>query len=133
LASVSSRKEIRDALAMRLGADAPIDFLMQNLKRNEERFDWRLNLMATALCMRDLCDFPPQLKYQRYAGPALFAAGADSDYVRAQSRADILRLFPGARMAQIPEAGHWVHADQPAALLQALQPWLAGVLALAAI
>ncbi|HSV50505.1 MAG TPA: alpha/beta fold hydrolase, partial [Burkholderiaceae bacterium] len=47
LASVSSRKEIRDALAMRLGADAPIDFLMQNLKRNEERFDWRLNLMAT--------------------------------------------------------------------------------------
>jgi len=124
MAASTSRKEIRQALAVRLGGDAPVDFLMQNLKRHDERFDWRLNLMATAVCMPDLCGFPPQLARQRFPGPSIFVAGADSDYVRVESLAGIARLFPRARVERIPNAGHWVHADEPEALLRALQRWL---------
>jgi esterase len=124
IAASTSRKEIRQALATRLGDNAPVDFLMQNLKRHDERFDWRLNLMATAVCMQDLCGFTPQAARQRFPGPALFVAGADSDYVRVDSLAGIARLFPRARVERIPNAGHWVHADEPEALLNALQRWL---------
>ncbi|MES2942170.1 MAG: alpha/beta fold hydrolase, partial [Pseudomonadota bacterium] len=60
LAASTSRREIRQALATRMDAGAPVDFLMQNLMRHDERFDWRLNLMATAMCMKDLCGFPKQ-------------------------------------------------------------------------
>jgi pimeloyl-ACP methyl ester carboxylesterase len=61
---------------------------------------------------------------KHYAGPALFVAGVDSDYVRTESHADIKRLFPRARLAPIDDAAHWVHADQPEALAQALHGWL---------
>jgi len=124
VASATSRKEIRKALAHSLGGDAPVNFLMQNLRRHDERFDWRLNLMATAVCMQDLCGFPHQLMRGHYAGPALFVAGADSDYVRPESHAGIQRLFPRAHLKHIADAGHWVHADQPDALLSALRGWL---------
>ena len=133
VAAATSRREIRQALASRLGGEAPVDFLMQNLQRHDERFDWRLNLMATAVCMRDLCGFPEKLLRQHYPGAALFVSGEHSDYIRPESRAGIVRLFPQARLQQVPEAGHWVHADEPEALLHALRSWLGETVALPAI
>ena len=124
VAAAASRKEIRQALAHSLGGDAPVDFLMQNLRRHDERFDWLLNLMTVAMCMQDLCAFPERLLRRRYQGPALFIAGADSDYVRPKSHVGIECLFPRARLEHIADAGHWVHADQPEALLRALHGWL---------
>jgi esterase len=124
VAGATSRKAVRQALADSLGGGAPVDFLMQNLRRHDERFDWRINLMATAMCMPDLCGFPQPLMRNHYAGPALFVAGVDSDYVRAESHPDIKRLFPRARLAHIDDAAHWVHADQPEALVHALYGWL---------
>ena len=132
VAAAASRREIRQALASRLGGEAPVDFLMQNLQRHDERFDWRLNLMATAVCMRDLCGFPEKLLRQHYPGPALFISGEHSNYVRAESRAGIVRLFPKARLQQVSDAGHWVHADEPEALLHALRNWLGETVALPA-
>lgn len=126
VAAATGRKEVRHALGHSLGGSAPVDFLMQNLRRHDERFDWRLNLLAVAMCMQDLCAFPEQLLRRRYPGPALFVAGADSDYVRPESHAGIRRLFPRARLEHIADADHWVHSDQPEALLRALQDWLGG-------
>jgi esterase len=131
MVAATNRSEIRQALASHLDAGAPVDFLMQNLRRHDERFDWRLNLMAVAKCMHDLCAFPPQPAGRRYGGPALFASGAASDYVLPAMHARIRQLFPRARLASVAEAGHWVHADQPAALVQTLQRWLCETRALA--
>jgi pimeloyl-ACP methyl ester carboxylesterase len=124
-AGAASRREVRQALADSLGAQAPVDFVMQNLRRQYDRFDWRLNLLATGLCMRELCGFPEALRDARYDGPALFMHGAESDYVPPSSLAGIRALFPRARTERIADAGHWVHADQPAALLCGLRDWLA--------
>jgi esterase len=126
VAAASSRNEVRQALAQSLGGTAPVDFLMQNLRRHDERFDWRLNLLAVAMCMPDLCAFPDPLLQRCYQGQALFVTGADSDYVGIESHAGIQRLFPRARLEHIDGAGHWVHSDRPAALLRVLQGWLAG-------
>lgn len=131
IATAASRKEIRDTLATRLPGGAPVDFLLQNLRRQEDRFDWRLNLMATAMCMRDLCGFPQRLLDAAYEGPALFVAGAESDYVRPDAHAAIAQLFPAAELEEIPRAGHWVHADEPQALLRVLRGWLHDTSALA--
>jgi pimeloyl-ACP methyl ester carboxylesterase len=98
---------------------------MRTLRRQDERFDWRINLMAVAVCMPQLCDFAGGLMTRRYDGPALFVAGALSAYVVPESLPLVARLFPQARLETVPDAGHWVHADQPAALLQLLKPWLA--------
>ena len=124
-AGAAGRLEIRRALAASLSADAPVDYLMQNLRRERDRFDWRLNLLATSLCMRELCDFPASFRHARYEGPALFIAGAESDYLQPASLPGIRALFPCAEVERIADAGHWVHADQPAALVCGLRDWLA--------
>jgi esterase len=48
-----------------------------------------------------------------YDGPSLFLSGALSDYVTPAHRPAIKVLFPNARFAKIPGAGHWLHADRP--------------------
>lgn len=124
-AAATGRNEARQALAQSREGDTPVlDFLMQNLRRHDERFDWRLNLLAVAMCMQDLCGFPQRFRHRHYEGPALFLAGTDSSYVQAESHAGIARLFPRAHLEHIDDAGHWVHADQPGALLRVLRRWL---------
>lgn len=121
----ATRRDVRKALAEGLTGQAPVDYLMQTLRRQNDRFDWRVNLLATGLCMRELCDFPDELKRGRYDGPALLISGEESDYVRPESVAAIRALLPCSRFQGIAEAGHWVHADQPAALSNGLLDWLA--------
>ena len=124
VAAAATQRQIQDLLASSLHPGASEEFLQQNLRRYNDRFDWRVNLMATVRCMRDLCTFPEPLQHQRYDGLALFLAGADSDYVRPESMETILNLFPAVQVERIPDAGHWVHVDQPQALLCGLHDWL---------
>ena len=131
-AAAAARRQFAEAVATSLRPDTWEDYLMQNLRRHNERFDWRLNLMATAVCMGDLCGFPEDLLIERYDGPALFLAGAESDYVGADSQTRIRGLFPEVRLERIADAGHWVHADQPEALLDKLHGWLNDIHAAAA-
>ena len=123
LAAALGREEAMEVVARGMDGGTPVDFMVPRLLRYGERFDWRLNLLAVAMCMRDLSDFASPAR-RRYDGPALFLAGAHSDYVRPDSHARIARLFPRARLQTVAGAGHWVHADQPEALLRMLRDWL---------
>ncbi len=60
-----------------------------------------------------------------YDGPALFVTGARSDYVLPAYHPTILRLFPAARLVAIKDAGHWLHAEQPAAFNATVGAFLA--------
>ena len=59
-----------------------------------------------------------------FEGPTLFLSGGASDYVRPEARETIRRLFPRARMAKIPGAGHWLHAEKPREFEAALRVFL---------
>ena len=61
----------------------------------------------------------------RYDGPTLFVTGARSDYVHPEAWPVIAALFPCVRYATIENAGHWLHADQPAAFNAAVGAFLA--------
>jgi esterase len=60
----------------------------------------------------------------RFAGPALFLAGAASEYLRPEHHARIRSLFPAAGFEALAGAGHWLHADQPRAFIAALERFL---------
>ncbi len=68
--------------------------------------------------MNTLTGYPEDLVGLTYGGPTHFLSGAASDYVREAHHARIRDLFPKAEIDSIPEAGHWVHAEQPAAFLE---------------
>lgn len=64
-----------------------------------------------------------------FFGPSLFVHGGRSTYV--QPEVDYPRIkerfFPAADFHCIPEAGHWVHADQPNAFVGVVGEFLAGL------
>ncbi|MFT5127714.1 MAG: esterase [Rhodothermales bacterium] len=96
-------------------------FLLTNLNRVDGKFQWRLNLDALATWIRELSSFTGTGTFD---GPSLFLAGERSDYV-GTAEADLIACqFPNSALQFITDAGHWIHADQPAAMIEAVEAFL---------
>lgn len=99
-----------DAKAQLVGLDPGVDdFLLQSIDIKEKR--WKLNLDVLAAEMPKIVGFPSV--QGTFDGPTLFLSGATSDYVKSDYRPAIKELFPAAKFAKIPGAGHWLHAEKP--------------------
>lgn len=122
LPSVARRSDADAALAERVPEAAVRSFLLQSLAIEDGRAQWRLNLDALAAEMPAILGFPEIAA--RFAGPTLFLTGGASNYVRPEHRARILQLFPAATHELLPGAGHWLHADAPAAFIAAVERFL---------
>lgn len=106
-----TRVETRaDALAQLSGLEPGLaEFFLQSLDLKERR--WKLNLDALEANMASILSFPDLAG--PFEGPVLFLSGANSSYVLPEHRARIRELFPKARFAKLPGAGHWLHAEKP--------------------
>jgi pimeloyl-ACP methyl ester carboxylesterase len=99
-------------------------FLLQNLRPGESP-SWRVGLRQIAAALPAITGWPTPPTGATYGGPTLFVAGARSDYIEAAARPVIRGLFPEARFVKVKDAGHWVHADNPAAFLAVLEGFCA--------
>jgi pimeloyl-ACP methyl ester carboxylesterase len=98
-------------------------FLLQNFAPGPTPA-WRIGLDHIANdipLIESWPQFPPGTCYE---GPALFIGGARSDYLLPAHHDLIKQLFPAARFEVIPEAGHWLHADQPELFGTAVEQFL---------
>jgi esterase len=100
-------------------------FLLQNLILGNEP-SWRIGLAEIVAALPGIEDFSPPPGH-RYPGPALFVAGARSDYIRPEHQGAIRALFPAARFARVAGAGHWLHADNLEGFLSEIMPFLTAV------
>jgi esterase len=124
LAGVSRRAEVDAQLAGAIPNQAERAFLLQNLVLDGGQARWRLNLPVLDRFMPEISGFPESAAGAAFAGPALFVAGERSSYVRPEYQPAIERLFPKARIVQVPAAGHWLHAERPDAFLALVTPFL---------
>lgn len=95
-------------------------FFTQSLDVKGQR--WMLNLDVLAREMPKILGFPEVTG--QFDGPVLFLSGAQSHYVAPGHRDRIRALFPNARFAKIPQAGHWLHAERPREFEAALRVFL---------
>jgi pimeloyl-ACP methyl ester carboxylesterase len=100
------------ALAPAVPEAAVRAFLLQNLVFAEKPY-WRTGLAHIADAMRDIEGWPADATALSYAGPACFIAGALSTYILPDHRPVIDGMFPASQIVSLPNAGHWLHADQP--------------------
>lgn len=123
LAGVDTRAEADRRLAATVPEASLRAFFLQSLDLKAEGGPrWRLNLDVLAEEMPKIVGWPdPQGMFE---GPVLFLTGAESHYVRPEHRALIRPLFPQARFAKLPGAGHWLHADKPRAFEETLRIYL---------
>lgn len=126
LAGLRRRGEADARLASVVHNPAERAFLLQNLVFAENGAAWRLNLAAIEHEMPSLVGFPSLPAGAKYDGPALFVGGGRSEYLRPAHEPALRSLFPKAQTAFIPEAGHWLHAEQPQAFLDLVALFLAG-------
>ncbi|MBV8456952.1 MAG: alpha/beta fold hydrolase, partial [Acetobacteraceae bacterium] len=126
LRGVKRRAEVDAALAGAVPDPAERAFLLQNLVIDENAAHWRLNLETIERVFSEIVGFPDLPVGIAYRGPALFVAGAHSNYIQPEHEPGIRRLFPRTRIMRIAGAGHWVHAEQPQAFLQTVGPFLSG-------
>ena len=99
-------------------------FLVQNLVTEDGGLRWRINLQAIEASLTELSGFPASYAEKRYEGPTLIVAGGRSTYIKRADKPVFSRFFPNLRLVEIPDAGHWVHAEQPRAFLDAVGPFL---------
>ncbi len=121
LGAVDSRRDADTQLKPHVPEDTVRAFLLQSLDVKARR--WRLNLDVLDNEMDQIMGFP-DMETAPFEGPTLFLAGADSDYVQRSHRDRIKSLFPTARFAKIPNAGHWLHAENPRAFEAAVRTFL---------
>ena len=113
LTSLTRRSEADARLAQTVDDAGTRAFVLQSLDLKARR--WQMNLAALKAAMDDLTGWPEGLS-PRFHGPVLAVAGARSDYVAPEGEAALRALFPQARVERIDGAGHWVHAEAPAAV-----------------
>jgi len=110
LTQIERRSDAEAQLATAGVERALQSFFTQSLDVPGKR--WRLNLDALEAEMPKIIGWPDDVSGQ-FAGPTLLLSGGASDYVQPEHREAIKALFPQARFAKIPGAGHWLHAEKP--------------------
>jgi pimeloyl-ACP methyl ester carboxylesterase len=111
-------------LARAIASPSVRGYLLRNLVQDKGgRWRWRLNLPVLARSLDAILGFPDPAGRQ-FPGPTLFLYGGRSDYLTGEALPRIRTLFPLARLRSIPEAGHWIYADQPEAFSAAVAGFL---------
>jgi len=118
LGTLASRAEADARLRAAVPDDAVRLFLLQNLRR-KGGWHWQQNLAMLGDALPQIGDWP-DTGAARYPGPVLWLTGARSGYVKHADVATMRELFPAVERTVVAEAGHWVHADQPRAVIDAL-------------
>lgn len=117
-ASIERRSDVLEQLT---GLEPGVpEFIAQSVDVAQKA--WRLNLDALTAEMPKIIGFPKVTG--QFGGATLFLSGATSDYVQTAHRALIKPLFPQAKFAKIPGAGHWLHAEKPREFEAALRVFL---------
>lgn len=121
LDSISSRKEAELFLETRVEDWAMRQFLMTNLKRNEDgTFSWGVNLKGLHAALEVMSKNPLDEASDVFMGPTHFIIGENSSYFKEEDEETARLHFPKSFYSTIAGAGHNPHIEKKAAFLEAI-------------
>lgn len=123
---VDNRNEIADILAEKIDNLRIRQFLLKNIAKDKESglFKWKLNPkilydhldeIVSGVNRLWLADRIPITSY-----PVNFIRGLNSNYITSEDETLIKEIYPESRIIDIPNAGHWLHAEQPELFVNAV-------------
>ncbi len=111
-------KELQDAIPNKMVRS----FLLKNLGRDEDKqLYWKFNLQVLSDHLQDIMDGFSDIKGKvsfPEDKPVFLVRGEDSPYVHEDDMQEVRTFFPSVQTANIPNAGHWLHAEQPELFLK---------------
>lgn len=123
---VKSRNDVDDFMAEKLDDKRIRQFLLKNVARDNKtkQYKWRVNAevlydhldeIVSGVNPNWLDDRTPITSY-----PVIFIRGLLSKYILDEDKALVNEIYPDAKIIDIPEAGHWLHAEQPQKFMEAV-------------
>jgi esterase len=123
---ILSREEVDDFMAQKIDDERIRQFLLKNVAKNKETkmFYWRVNAevlyshldeIVSGVNKNWLDDRIPIISY-----PVIFIRGMKSKYILPEDEPMIKEIYPDSRIIDIPDAGHWLHAEQPGLFMKAV-------------
>ena len=87
------------------------NFILKNLKRDGKYFNWRPNVK---LLIRSIVELSSIIKLNRpIKNKVLIIKGGNSNYITKDDIKDLPETFLLYKINEIPNSGHWVHAENP--------------------
>jgi pimeloyl-ACP methyl ester carboxylesterase len=122
---LDSRKQADALLSEYIPEPGIRQFLLKNLYwAAPGQLGLRINLKALTDNANEIG--APLSENATFTGPTLFLKGARSAYILPEDHPGIGRHFPKAHVAEIPRAGHWLHAENPQDFLAAFLEFVQG-------
>lgn len=107
-----NRKEVEEQLRQYLSETGVIQFLLKNVYIKEDRtLGWRFNLKTLTEKYTEFITVGVESGV--YQGETLFLAGEKSNYILPEDYPMIKEMFPDSSVERVPNAGHWVQAENP--------------------
>jgi pimeloyl-ACP methyl ester carboxylesterase len=120
--SIASRSHADNLLAAYVSDIKTRQFLLKNLIRKDDHFEWALNIAGLRknipLIMGNI---PVKGQFDK---PTLFIKGELSNYIKESDNEIIKSMFSKAEITTIFDASHWVHAEQPEAFMAAVNSFI---------
>jgi esterase len=124
IVKAGSRKEIEIMLSERISSARDRGLIMKNIHRSaDDKFSWKINAPSILDNLKEMIEgfSRPEDNEQGITGfPVIFLRGEKSVYLDPRDFRDIQKLFPAAEFRLVKNAGHWLHADNPEAVAEAL-------------
>ena len=117
---IQSRKEAEEILNAKIPDIATRQFLLKNLywlDADAKKLAWRFNFEAIR---KNIEMVGQKITIENFNKLTLFMRGEHSNYISKIDWVEIQQKFTAAELVTIPNAGHWIHADQPQAFLDTI-------------
>ena len=110
--TATSRGDVEEKMSQYIKERFVILFLTKNLYWTEDKkLAWRFNLKTLSEKYEDFVT--NAIKSGVYEGETLFVSGARSKYILPEDENEMKQQFPNFQLKTIPNAGHWVQAENP--------------------
>ena len=112
LSIFTNRKEIDIELRKSVTQQGLRNFLTKNIYRmNDGNLNFRFNLQSLS---QNIGKIGQKIESNtKFFSEVIFIKGETSDYINESDKVMINNLFPNAKFYKIPNAGHWLHVDNP--------------------
>jgi len=118
-----NRKDLEIYLKFILNDDKLVQLALKNIERKtSHRFGWRINIEALYNNIDNILDAIEVL--DGFNGKVVFIKGQKSDYILDEDIDAIKKVFVNLSLETIPNAGHWVHIEQPLDFISCIKKYL---------
>lgn len=122
LTDMGGRKELGTVIGKAFDTEREKQLVWKNLQKTREGFRWKINAEVLYQERHKIAGWPEEYGGLCYNGEVLFVKGECSPYISGPEM--LKKNFPAALLTVIPDAGHWLHTEQPEKLSKVMRSYL---------